>query len=183
MLHMKLTSNLVWIDLEMTGLDPDKDVIVEIATVVTDSTLDILGEGPAYVIHQPQEVLNTMSPHVSALHAKSGLIPEIQQSVVSVVQAEQDTLTFLQQYCTIGTSPLCGNTVYQDRAFLRKYMPKLDQFLHYRLIDVSSVKELVYRWYPNDPAVRFVKKEIHRAQLDIYQSIAELKHYRTHFFR
>ena len=175
-------NNLIWIDLEMTGLNPEKDVILEIATIITDNFLNILAEGPSLVIFQPKEILDTMDEWPKKQHTKSGLIEKVRNSTVSVKQAEQQTLEFVQQYCTPNTAPLCGNSVYQDRAFLRNYMQNLNSFTHYRLIDVSSVKELVRRWYPQDPHAQFKKTDSHRALTDIHESIEELKQYKKYFF-
>lgn len=179
---MDRSKNLIWIDLEMTGLDTDHDVILEIATIITDSQLNVIAEGPSIVIHQPEEALAKMNGIVSQMHAKSGLVDRVRESKVSVKQAEQETMAFIKQYCTAETSPLCGNSVWQDRAFIRKYMPHLMSYLHYRVIDISAVKELVSRWYPNDPKNKIEKKDGHRALEDIRDSVRELQHYRKHFF-
>lgn len=180
---MKPKSTFVWIDLEMTGLYPETDHILEVASIITDSDLNILEEGPALVIHQPNEILDTMIERVRQLHEPSGLINEVRASTISVEEAEQETLEAIQRHCERHTGILAGNSVWQDAAFMRKYMPRLMKYLHYRILDVSSVKEIVSSWYPNDPQVFFKKKTAHRAMQDIEESIAELKHYREHFFK
>jgi oligoribonuclease len=174
--------NLVWIDLEMTGLCPEKDSVLEIASLVTDSQLNVVAQGPSLIIHQPQDALQNMNDWVLKQHTRTGLLDAVHQSTITVGQAEQETLEFLKQYCLQGKSPLCGNSIWQDRAFLRLAMPALLDFLHYRLIDVTTVKELVKRWYPHDPRAEFKKKDTHRALEDIKESVAELVHYRRHFF-
>ena len=174
--------NLIWIDLEMTGLDSFNDVIIEIATVVTDKDLNMLGEGPVLAIHQPDSVLDKMDDWNQKQHGGSGLIKRVQESKVSVQQAEQATLQFLRQYVPAATSPMCGNTICQDRRFLARYMPELEAFFHYRHIDVSTIKELAKRWQPG-LAEKFTKKGSHLALDDIYDSIAELQFYREHFLR
>ena len=174
--------NLVWIDLEMTGLCPEKDHILEIASIVTDNQLNILAQGPSLVIHQPQQALLEMNDWVSKQHTRTGLVDAVQKSTITLEQAEQETLDFLGKYCQPGDSPLCGNSVWQDRAFIRLSMPRLNNFLHYRIIDVTSIKELVKRWYPNNPHAEFKKQDSHRALDDIKESVAELAHYRQHFF-
>jgi oligoribonuclease len=173
---------LVWVDLEMTGLDPATCAIVEIATIVTDADLNILAEGPCRVIRPPDEALEAMSPFVRDLHAKSGLLGRIAASTTSLEEATAETLAFLEQHATRGASPLCGNSVWKDRAFLETYMPAVVGFLHYRMIDVSTVKELVRRWYPPDRHAP-KKKEAHRALDDIRESIDELRFYRATVFR
>jgi len=175
--------NLIWIDLEMTGLNPDKDVILEIVSMVTDARLNIIEEGPSFIIHQPDEVLTGMNEWSKEQHALSGLTNAVRSSTTSVEQAEKETLAFLRKHCIPETSPLCGNSVWQDRAFMRKYMPHLVAFFHYRLIDVSSFKEIVTRWYPDSPHAEFEKKDAHRALDDTRESIEELRHYRKYFFK
>jgi oligoribonuclease len=173
---------LVWVDLEMTGLDPETCTIVEIATIVTDQDLGILAEGPSLVIRPPDEDLGRMSPFVRDLHQRSGLLDRIQEpSAVTLAEAERQTVAFLEAQAVRGASPLCGNSVWKDRAFLEKYMPQVVQFLHYRMIDVSTVKELVRRWYPA-PFHAPKKKEAHRALDDIRESIEELRWYRSRVF-
>jgi len=179
---MNSTNNFAWIDLEMTGLNPDHDVILEVACVVTDSQLNIIKEGPSLVIHQPKEILQQMNPWSQEHHALSGLTREVEQSTISVKQAEEQVLTFLQNYCKPETALLAGNSVWQDRIFMRRHMPRIVDFLYYRLIDVTTIKELVDRWYPMNEHRELVKKDLHRALPDIYESIEELKYYKKHFF-
>jgi len=179
---MNFASNFVWIDLEMTGLNPDHDVILEIACVITDSQLAVIKEGPSLVIHQPEKKLNQMNTWSQEQHTLSGLVQKVQRSTISINQAEKQILNFLRNYCKPETALLAGNSVWQDRIFMRRYMPSIIDFLYYRLIDVSTIKELVNRWYPNNEQVKFSKKDTHRALEDIYESIAELKHYKKYFF-
>lgn len=174
--------NLIWVDLEMTGLSPERDHILEIASLVTDSQLNILATGPSLIIHQPEQALQQMNEWVLNQHSKTGLLDAVRRSVVTIEQAEKETLDFLNNYCVPHTSPLCGNSVWQDKAFLRVAMPKLNDFLHYRIIDVTAIKELVKRWYPDDPNVVFKKRDCHRAMEDIQESVAELVYYRKKFF-
>ena len=172
---------LVWVDLEMTGLDPETCVIVEIATIITDSNLTTVAEGPCLVVCQPEEVLAKMTPFVRDLHARSGLLDRISTSDVTLESAAAHTTRFIEAHCVKGTPPLCGNSVWKDRAFLERYMPSVVATLHYRMIDVSTVKELVRRWYPSQyhPPK---KREVHRALDDIRESIEELKFYRSKIF-
>ncbi len=172
---------LVWIDLEMTGLDPDRCTILEIATLVTDGDLRIVAEGPEIAIHHPDAVLDAMDPWCIEHHGASGLTDACRRSEIDLAEAERRTLAFLERHCTPGTSPLCGNSVWQDRRFLARYMPKVEAFLHYRIVDVSSIKELASRWYPD--LAPFEKKETHRALDDIRESVAELAYYRQRVFR
>jgi oligoribonuclease len=172
---------LVWVDLEMTGLDPESCTIVEIATLITDQDLAVIAEGPALVIRPPDDALARMSPFVRDLHAKSGLLDRIQASTITLADAERETLAFLEAHTPKGTSPLCGNSVWKDRSFLEKYMPGVVGHLHYRMIDVSTIKELVRRWYPA-PFHAPKKKEVHRALDDIRESIEELAWYRAKVF-
>lgn len=174
--------NFIWIDLEMTGLDPDKDVILEIASIITDEQLNIIDEGPSLIISQTPDKLAVMCEWVRNLHNKSGLLARVKTSQITQEQAEEQTVAFITRYCKPGTAILCGNSVWQDRGFLRKYMPRIVELLHYRLIDVSSVKVLARRWYPNSPEKDFKKADTHRALTDIRESINELKHYRQYFF-
>jgi oligoribonuclease len=175
---------LVWIDLEMTGLDVDRDVIVEIACIVTDSQLTNVDDGLQLVVHQDEETLARMDDFVRAMHTKSGLLPEITKSPTDVERAQQEVLAYIRTYVTQpATVPLCGNSIGMDRRFLAKYMPELDGFLHYRSIDVSSLKELCRRWYPAIYRGRPGKAEQHRALGDITESIAELRYYREHMLR
>ena len=175
-----MTGQLIWIDLEMTGLDPDRHVIVEIASIVTDSQLTVVAEGPDMVIHHPEGILSAMEPWSLAHHQASGLLDRIRASSWDSEQAETATLQFLSRYCAQGTSPLCGNSIGQDRRFLVKHMPRLEAFFHYRNIDVSSVKELVKRWYPS--LSPFKKEKSHLALSDIRESISELRYYRKEVF-
>lgn len=167
-------------DLEMTGLDPDRSVIVEIATLVTDSELNVLGQGPNLVISHPESVLENMEPWSRRHHEASGLLARIRSSSVSTQDAQKATLDFLSSLCRAKVCPLAGNSVWQDRRFLVRYMPALNDFLHYRIVDVSTVKELVRRWYPHLPA--YDKKNRHTALSDILESLAELKYYREKVF-
>jgi oligoribonuclease len=180
---MDRTKNLVWIDLEMTGLRPEVDVILEIASLVTDSQLNIIGEGPHLIIHQPDSALSLMDDWVRTAHTKSGLIDAVRASAISVQEAEQQTLAFVKEYCDQGTALLAGNSIWQDRNFLYSYMPSITKYCNYRLIDISAIKEVVKRWYPDDKNREFKKADTHRALADIRESIAELQHYRTWFFK
>jgi len=173
---------LVWLDLEMTGLDPEKERIIEAAVIVTEPDLTFVAEGPVMVIHQSDELLDAMDKWNKSTHGKSGLIDKVKASTLTEEQAEAQLLEFLSQYVPAGKSPLCGNTVGQDRRFLVKYMPKLEAFFHYRNLDVSTLKELSLRWKP-EVYKSFVKKSRHEALADIYESIDELKHYRDHFIK
>lgn len=175
-------SNLVWIDLEMTGLDLSKDVILEISTVITNNSLDIVAHGPTLVINQPDSILATMDDWCVKTHTASGLVEAVKNSKISLEQAERETLNFLKLHTKNDESPICGNSVWQDRNFLRKYMPQIDNYLNYRIIDVSSIKECVNRWYPDSVKADYKKPENHRAQEDIIYSIDELRHYRKYFF-
>jgi len=175
-------SRLVWIDLEMTGLDPERCTIIEIASVITDDALEVIAEGPCRVIHQPSEVLEQMDAEVTELHRKSGLLDVVAASSVSLSQAASETLAFFKEHCREHTAPLCGNSIWKDRQFLARYMPAVSGYLHYRCIDVSSIKELVRRWYGG--RIKAPKKgEAHRALDDIRESIAELAFYRQQVFR
>ena len=177
---MNKKTNVIWIDLEMTGLVPEKDNIIEIATVVTDAALNVLAEGPSIAIHQSNKHLDSMDEWNTRQHAKSGLIQRVKESSISVNEAEKQTLEFLMKYVDSGASPMCGNSICQDRRFLYNYMPKLEKFFHYRHIDVSTLKELAIRWKP-DVVTSSFKQSKHLALSDIYDSINELKHYREHF--
>ncbi|ONG40652.1 oligoribonuclease [Enhydrobacter sp. H5] len=174
--------HLIWIDLEMTGLDTLNDTIIEIATIVTDSELNILAEGPVFAIHTPDIVLNSMDDWNTRQHGQSGLIDRIRRSNVTMAQAETETIAFLSKYVESGRSPMCGNSICQDRRFLARQMPTLERFFHYRNLDVSTVKELAYRWRP-DILSSFEKKGNHLALDDIRDSIRELRHYKAHFFK
>ncbi|MFU8820715.1 MAG: oligoribonuclease [Gammaproteobacteria bacterium] len=179
---MKDADNLVWIDLEMTGLDPDSDRVIEIATVVTDKQLNILAEGPVVAIHQDDAVLATMDEWNTRQHGQSGLVDRVRHSRVTEHEAELATLTFLLRYAEPGASPMCGNSICQDRRFLARCMPELERFFHYRNLDVSTLKELARRWAPA-VADGFRKESKHLALDDIRDSIEELRHYREHLFR
>jgi oligoribonuclease len=175
-----LQSHLIWMDLEMSGLDPEKEVILEIATIVTDNMLDILAEGPNIAIHHSETALRTMEEWSKNQHGASGLLDRVKASRFSCQKAEGEILSFLSRYCKKGRSPLCGNSIWQDRRFLIKHMPRLEEFFHYRNIDVSSIKELVRRWYPSLPP--YEKKKNHLALSDIRESIQELRYYREKIF-
>lgn len=175
-------NNLIWIDLEMTGLDPGKERIIEIATIVTDGRLNILAEGPVLAIHQSDALLNAMDDWNTEQHGGSGLVKRVKESDATEHRAERETIEFLRQWVPEGASPMCGNSIGQDRRFLVKYMPELEAYFHYRNLDVSTVKELARRWRPD--VLEGVKKESrHLALDDIRDSIEELKHYQEHFFR
>ncbi|SHE20591.1 oligoribonuclease [methanotrophic endosymbiont of Bathymodiolus puteoserpentis (Logatchev)] len=174
--------NLIWIDLEMTGLDPDNDLIIEIATVVTDKYLNVLATGPVLAVHQSDTALAAMDDWNQEHHSKSGLIERVKASPVNDAQAEQQTIEFLKQWVPAATSPMCGNSIGQDRRFLYRRMRKLEEFFHYRNLDVSTLKELAARWAP-EVKESFKKKETHEALQDVIESIEELKHYREHFIK
>lgn len=172
---------LVWMDLEMTGLDPEVDTIIEIATVITNSNLDIVAEGPALAIHHPEERLLAMDDWNTQHHSESGLWDRVLESKITLAQAERQTLDFIREHVGVKESPLCGNSIHQDRRFLRKYMSALENYLHYRNVDVSSIKELVKRWYPGTLPPR--KNASHLALEDVFESIDELRFYRENIFR
>jgi len=178
--EMNKKTNLIWIDLEMTGLVPEKDIIIEIATVVTDADLNVLAEGPSLAIHQDNKYLESMDEWNTRQHTKAGLVHRVKESEISLNEAEKQTLNFLMKYVDPGASPMCGNSICQDRRFLYNYMPKLEKFFHYRHIDVSTLKELAVRWKPDVVSTSF-KQSKHLALSDVYDSINELKHYREHF--
>ncbi|MDX8402075.1 MAG: oligoribonuclease [Mariprofundaceae bacterium] len=175
-----MSEPLVWMDLEMTGLDPERDTILEIATLVTDADLNVIAEGPELVIHQPDSVLEAMSPWCIEHHGASGLTARVRASRIGLREAERRTLDFVRAHVAQGASPLCGNSIHQDRRFLARWMPELEGWLHYRNIDVSTVKELVRRWYPG--LAPPPKTGQHRAMADIRASVAELAWYRRHVF-
>ena len=175
-------NNLIWIDLEMTGLYPDTDRIIEIAVVVTDPQLSTCIEGPVFAIHQSEATLDAMDNWNKGTHGKSGLIDKVKASTLTEADAEKQLLAFLAQYLPKGTSPMCGNTISQDRRFLVKYMPKLEAFFHYRNVDVSTFKELARRWRP-EVYSSFKKAQKHTALADVHESIDELQHYRAHFLK
>lgn len=173
--------NLIWIDMEMTGLDPEKERIIEIATIVTDSKLNLIAEGPVFAVHQSDDLLSKMDAWNMRQHHASGLVKRVKESTVTEAEAEAKTLEFLRQHVGAGKSPMCGNSVHQDRRFLTKYMPELEKFFHYRLLDVSTLKELAMRWAPQ--IYNGLQKDSrHLALDDIRDSIEELKYYREHFF-
>ena len=168
--------------MEMTGLDPERDVVLEVATLVTNANLEIVAEGPSLTIHQEEGVLAAMDDWNTRHHAASGLTERVRRSQVSLIEAEAVTLAFVERLCAPASAPLCGNSVWQDRRFLARHMPALNEYLHYRIVDVSTVKELARRWRP-ELVDGFEKKNTHRALDDIRESIAELRHYRQHFFQ
>jgi len=170
-------NNLIWIDMEMTGLLPDTDRIIEIAMLITDPDLNLVAEGPGLVIHQPDEVLEAMDSWNKGTHKKSGLIDKVRASRLAEAEAEAQALAFLRQHVPASTSPMCGNSICQDRRFLARWMPKLESHFHYRNLDVSTLKELVRRWKP-EAAKGFSKEGKHEAMADILESIEELKYYR-----
>jgi oligoribonuclease len=178
----KSDQNLVWLDCEMTGLDPERERLIEIAVVVTGPHLTPRIEGPVLVIHQSDEILNKMDAWNKGTHGRSGLIDKVKASSVSEAEAEQTMIAFLSQYVPKGTTPLCGNTIGQDRRFLVKYMPKLEAFFHYRNLDVSTLKELSKRWRPEVYSA-FKKAQKHTALADVHESIDEMAHYREHFLK
>ena len=175
-------NNLIWIDLEMSGLDTTQDVIIEIATVVTDSELNTLAEGPVLAIHQSDEILNGMDDWNTKQHGSSGLTERVKNSKVNEAEAERETIAFLRQYVPAKASPMCGNSICQDRRFLARCMPELEAYFHYRNLDVSSLKELAKRWSP-EVFKGFSKQSSHLALDDIRDSIDELKYYREHFLK
>lgn len=175
---------LVWIDCEMTGLDPDRCVLLEIATLVTESDLTVVEEGPDLVIRATEEELAAMPEIVREMHAKSGLTERVRKSKVTLAEAERETLAFIRRHCrTKGLHPVCGNSIGTDRRFLARYMPKVDRHLSYRMVDVSTVKELARRWYPAEYERRPDKKKGHRALADIRESVEELRYWRSSVFR
>ena len=175
-------NNLVWLDMEMTGLTPDTDRIIEIAVVITNSNLDTVAEGPVLVVHQPDEVLNGMDNWNKSTHAKSGLVDKVKASPLDERAVELRMLDFLKLYVPKGVSPMCGNSICQDRRFMAKWMPDLEAWFHYRNLDVSTLKELCKRWKP-ELAKGMVKHGKHEALADVYESVEELKYYREHFLK
>jgi oligoribonuclease len=175
-------NSLLWLDMEMTGLDPDKDRIIEVAIVVTDSKLAAVAEAPVLVIHQPDSTLDAMDDWNKSTHSRTGLIDKVKASVLTEAAAEEQLLAFLAQHVPGKTSPMCGNSICQDRRFLARYMPRLEAYFHYRNLDVSTLKELAKRWKP-DTAKGLVKQGKHEALADIYESIEELKYYRDNFLK
>ena len=175
-------NNLVWLDMEMTGLDPDSDRIIEVAIVVTDAQLNMVSQAPVLVVHQPDSVLDAMDDWNKSTHARSGLIDKVKASTLGERAVEDQLLTFLAQHVPGKTSPMCGNSICQDRRFLARHMPRLEAYFHYRNLDVSTLKELAKRWKP-EIAKGLVKQGKHEALADIHESIEELKYYREHFLK
>ena len=175
-------TNFVWVDMEMTGLNPDSDRVIEIAVVVTDAELDVIAEGPVLALHQHESILLGMDSWNTATHGRSGLTERVRVSRLDEEAASDQLLAFLAPLVPRGKSPMCGNTICQDRRFMARWMPRLEAFFHYRNVDVSTLKELARRWQP-EVHRSFEKKSRHEALADIYESIDELKHYRTHFLR
>jgi len=175
-------NNLVWLDMEMTGLDPERDRIIEMAIVVTDSQLNTVAESPVLVVHQSDAVLEAMDAWNKSTHTRSGLIAKVKASMLAEAETEQRYLDFLVEHVPSGTSPICGNSICQDRRFLARYMPRLEAYFHYRNLDVSTLKELVKRWKP-ELSKGLTKHGKHEALADIYESIEELKYYREHFLK
>ena len=174
--------NLVWVDMEMTGLDPDNDRIIEVAVVVTDPNLNVLAEGPVFAIHQSDEVLDKMDSWNKGTHGRSGLIDRVKASTVTETEAETALIAFLKNWVPAGKSPMCGNSICQDRRFMARGMPKLEAFFHYRNVDVSTLKELCRRWRP-ELVAGFKKHQKHTALADIIESVEELRYYREHFIK
>lgn len=174
--------NLIWVDMEMTGLDPDNDRIIEVAVVVTDPELNVLAEGPVFAIHQSDEILDGMDAWNKGTHGRSGLIERVKASTVTEEEASAALIAFLKPFVPVGKSPMCGNSICQDRRFMARGMPKLETFFHYRNLDVSTLKELCRRWKP-ELASGFKKHQKHTALADIIESIEELKYYREHFIK
>ncbi len=181
MMHQIMNSHLIWIDLEMTGLSPENDVIIEIATVVTDKDLNVIADGPELAVHQPEAALERMDEWNQRQHGGSGLVQRVRASQIDAAAAESATLVFLRQHVAAGASPMCGNSICQDRRFLARHMPELEKFFHYRNLDVSTLKELARRWLPA-VADGLNKKSAHLARADVYESIEELRYYRQKMF-
>jgi len=176
-------SAIVWMDMEMTGLNPETDRILEIAVLVTDGELEVVAEGPNLVIHQPEDVLSAMDDWNTTHHGQSGLTARVRESILDEGQASAAVLEFLAEHTAKRKAPLAGNSIHQDRRFLARYLPEVEEWLHYRNVDVSTIKELARRWYPKQYAARPTKKGVHRAMDDIVESIAELKYYREAVFQ
>jgi oligoribonuclease len=175
-------THLIWVDMEMTGLRPEVDRIIEVAVVVTDRELAILARGPVLAIHQPDAVMAAMDAWNTATHGRSGLTARVRESTITEAQAQAELIAFLREWVPAGKSPMCGNSICQDRRFMARTMPELESYFHYRNLDVSTVKELCKRWRP-EVARAFAKRSAHTAMADIEESIDELRHYREHFFR
>ena len=175
-------SAIVWMDMEMSGLDPDKDRILEVAVLVTDGELSVVAEGPNLILHQPETVLEAMDEWNTKHHGQSGLTKRVRESTVSEAQASAAILEFLSEYTHEKKAPLAGNSIHQDRRFVARYLPEVEDWLHYRNVDVSTIKELAQRWFPKEYAARPVKKGSHRAMDDLLESIAELRYYRQALF-
>uniref|UniRef100_A0A8W7P519 Probable oligoribonuclease n=1 Tax=Anopheles coluzzii TaxID=1518534 RepID=A0A8W7P519_ANOCL len=175
-------NNLIWLDMEMTGLNPETDRIIEVAMIATDSQLNVLGQSPVLVIHQPDSVLDAMDDWNKNTHGKSGLIAKVKASTLIAAEAEATLLAFMAEYVPARTTPMCGNTIHQDRRFMVRWMPQLEEYFHYRNLDVSTLKELCKRWRP-EVARGVVKRGKHEALADIEESIEELKYYREHFLK
>ena len=173
---------LVWVDMEMSGLDPERERILEVAIVVTDAELNVVAEAPVWVVHQPDALLDAMDSWNKGTHGKSGLIDKVRASKFGEAEVEAAIVEFLKPLVAPGTAPLAGNTVHQDRRFMARYMPAFEKYLHYRIVDVSTLKELAKRWRP-DVLATLVKESKHEALADVHESIAELRHYRTHLLR
>ena len=179
---MQDAGNLIWVDLEMTGLDPDRDVVIEIATIVTDSQLNTLAEGPVIAVHQPDDILNGMDEWNTTHHTRSGLVDRVRASDIDEAEATRQTVAFLESWVPRGASPMCGNTICQDRRFMVRHLPDLESYFHYRNLDVSTLKILMQRWRPELEA-GISKTGTHQALDDIRESIEELRYYRQHFLR
>jgi oligoribonuclease len=178
---MKKQNNLIWIDTEMTGLNPETDVLLEVALVVTDDNLVPTSEGFSWVIYQTPDMLARMNDTVRALHTHSGLVAEVQKSTITIEEVERALIDHISVYCDRSEGILCGNSVWQDKLFLKRYMPRVIDYLHYRILDVTAFKVAIGRWYADDPRSIFPKKNAHRALDDIYESIEELRYYRRNF--